>query len=600
MSTLVDAEPQPAPPLRLLAAVAVLALVVYVPFAGNGFTGFDDNLYVTANPRIQSLSWASLARLWSPEDALAGRFIEFFPLRDTLYAAVYAVAGAWAVPYHLLSALLHAVAAMLVVLLAGRLGLGLRAAGAAGALFAVHAVHVEAVAWVAALKDPLHAVLVLGCMLSWLHSLRNGRARWGLVSLVCLAAALMVKASAVVAGPLLVVCMLYARPEVPPRQWVGLLVPHALLSGSMLSLIVVVAKANQVIVPYPGGTAWTGALTSAYSLAVYVSKMLAPVDPCIRYIMAPVTGLDDPRAWWGLLVVALLLGAAVGLRNRVPVLAWACAFYLVALLPVLNILPKRNEVADRYQYIPAVAFCIVAGWAYQRMTVWRPPVAMGLGLTTLALHTALAIAQLQVWASPVRLWEQVTAQPGAPQHSFAYNMLGNARENAGDTAGAVAAWTVATGAQDREFGGFPHANLARVALASGNAPDALAQADAALAINPTLAAAHLIRARALMAMAQPARAMASWNTARALEPFVASTAWNRGVLAFDLGRDAQAAADLADAVRLDGGLCPRLQAYSTAMEQAHPGRGAPLALKGLATCIPVSVRAARAPHSVTP
>ena len=77
--------------------------------------------------------------------------------------------------YHLANLLLHAAAAILVMLIMRRLGLP--GAWLAALIFALHPVGVESVAWIAEQKNTLSTVFYLSAALLYLNSIRRGADR---------------------------------------------------------------------------------------------------------------------------------------------------------------------------------------------------------------------------------------------------------------------------------------------------------------------------------------------------------------------------------------------------------------------------------------
>ena len=167
------------PPVRLAAlAVALLVVLLYLPALGNGFVGWDDDIYVTNNPQIRSLAPSSLVRAFAHVHAASGNW---HPLTVVSHAVDYAIWGLHPLGHHLTSVLLHGFNAALVVLVAvclvqartaGRAlsRRGMLAAGvAAGLLFGLHPLHVESVAWVSERKDLLAALFYLLGVLSYMR-----------------------------------------------------------------------------------------------------------------------------------------------------------------------------------------------------------------------------------------------------------------------------------------------------------------------------------------------------------------------------------------------------------------------------------------------
>jgi hypothetical protein len=100
--------------------------------------------------------------------------------------------------YHLQSIAIHALNAVLVGLLAIRLGLPRSVARTAAALFGVSAIHFEAILWPAARFDPLAAMFSLLCLILF-HAYWTGAGRsiaYGALSLLCFVLGVLTKETA--------------------------------------------------------------------------------------------------------------------------------------------------------------------------------------------------------------------------------------------------------------------------------------------------------------------------------------------------------------------------------------------------------------------
>src|SRR5215470_16739174 len=95
---------------------AVVALAVFLPILGNGFVNWDDEANLLDNPHYRGLGWSQLR--WMFTTAHLGHYI---PVTWLTFALDYLVWGLNPVGYHLTSALLHAVNALLVYRLAAAL-----------------------------------------------------------------------------------------------------------------------------------------------------------------------------------------------------------------------------------------------------------------------------------------------------------------------------------------------------------------------------------------------------------------------------------------------------------------------------------------------
>ena len=204
-------------PLRAALAALVFGVTaaVFWPAGEFEFLGYDDVVYVTANPRVRAglsadgVRWAltatDTAANWHPLTWLAHMLdVERFGLD----------AGA----HHRSSVLWHAAAATLVYLaLASLLRAPVAAAGGA-LLFALHPLRVEAVAMVADRKDLVAAccaALNLWAFVRWRRA-PGGGAAWLALSLASMALGLAAKPT-LLAWPA-VLWLVDREPWLPPRS----------------------------------------------------------------------------------------------------------------------------------------------------------------------------------------------------------------------------------------------------------------------------------------------------------------------------------------------------------------------------------------------
>src|SRR5262249_32793397 len=138
----------------------------------------------------------------------------------------------------------------------------------------------------------------------------------------------------------------------------------------------------------------------------YLRLFLVPVHQNLYPAVAWVRDVSSPRAWAALLGLAALGFAGLRARRRAPVAAYATAWFFLGLAPS-SALPLSEAMAEHRVYEASGAFFVLAAFAIaaaaaklastrQRALV---PVAI------VAVLAGMTIRRNQVWASPVRLWQ---------------------------------------------------------------------------------------------------------------------------------------------------------------------------------------------------
>ncbi len=392
-------------------------------------THWDDDFYVTGNPRTREPGWSGLARVWSSRDAWEKWMLEYFPLRDSVYWATWQTFGKEPVAFHVVNLFAHLVATLLMWRLVRRIGFSDRVALVATMLFGVHPVHVESVTWISGLKDPLFTALMLGSLNVFVEYRRAPRSSLYAAYVLLLVAALLSKSLAL-GTPLIALAL--ERCVAPVTRWKEALsrqVGPALISGLFLVQFVLLGKAHAVLTPPHGGSWAQHYLLMAWALVLYVQQAFVPVGFRTFHCFVPFEGLDGRLPalvlGLGLLVVGVVLTVKKSLQGTVLVV-----WFFVALGPVANLIPFPAIMADRYLYAPSIATCIAMAWAFERL-----PTRLRQAVTVLTVlcFTAVTLLRGRLWANEKNLWAEAVEggaclRDGSYQAAMMYVFLGRDTE----------------------------------------------------------------------------------------------------------------------------------------------------------------------------
>ena len=429
----------------LCALAAAVAAVVFAPSLGNGFV-FDDLDLVVGSQRIRDL--ADIRGLLG--DA-------YRPLRTITYAVDYAIWGLDPTGFRITNIAIHAINAVLALLVARRLTGGARVASLLAALvFAVHPVQVESVAYVSGRRDVLFALFFLAAFLSYARyreaATARARAGWLAAAGAGFVLSLMSKE---MAASFPFVCLLWdlyrtTEPDAAGvRPSVGAAVRRLVREGAVLygaGLVALAAFAYYTIVirgattavgasgegvRFWGGSALTNTLTVPLTYAHYARLAVWPSTLAAQYYGAfePASGFADPRVLPALAFLVALVAAALYLMLRTSHRAagFGIAWFLVTLLPASQIVPHHEIVADHYLYLPLVGLGVAAASglvALERAAPrWRT-VAYGAAAVLLALLVARTVVRERDWRDEATLWEATyAAVPDSPRAAYNYGLV---------------------------------------------------------------------------------------------------------------------------------------------------------------------------------
>ncbi len=379
----------------MIAAVslACISLLVFANTLNHPFV-HDEIVFIVQNHSIAR--WDDLARLFlgGHDPAAPGINTYYRPLLEIVYKLEYALWGLNPWGWHFFNALLHGVNGVLVYRMLGVLGFGGLLPWTAALLFTVHPVQTESVACVAGVSNLVMAFFVLSSLIFYLKDKF-------ILAVLCLLAGLLAKEQAVMAVPLIVLVDWY-RGRKPYAAWaisilgIGLfLVGRQALTGAhVLSDILASTGELKLRVAAIGET-----------LMNYVRIIFIPND--LHYYRS--TDILAANSWWWVMVLAI--GAAVVKSDRA--VRFGSLWFVLALLPVLNIVPLINEyslilTAEHFLYLPlagiAIVFCTIGA---------KFPVASktrrNILILTVAILAALTLKQNKFWKSETILFERTMA-----------------------------------------------------------------------------------------------------------------------------------------------------------------------------------------------
>jgi tetratricopeptide (TPR) repeat protein len=404
----------PSPPARspllphLLAALAfgAVALLAYSNSFHDGYT-LDSNQLLRADTRIQQVTGQNVDRIlnhtyWWPY----GESGLYRPLATLSYLFNYAVLGNGerSAGYHWVNFLLHLANVLLVYSLSLRL-MGTRGrAFAVALLWSVHPVLTESVTYMVGRPDLLAGIGVLGGFLLYLAATETtGNRRWAALGGAAAATAIGVfsKESAVtVLGVIAIYELTWWKER---RQVRGRL---AGLAAVAIPIVAMLYQRMQVLGASPpasfpfldnplvGAGFVQGRLTAIALLARYVWRLVCPITLCADYSFAQIPAATGTLTDWISLLVVAALAVLVYRSYRWNRTAFFFAgFAAVTFLPMSNLLfPIGTIMAERFLYLPAIAFCACLVLCYGALppaTRAAAPVIVGLLAGAYAVRTWL-------------------------------------------------------------------------------------------------------------------------------------------------------------------------------------------------------------------
>jgi hypothetical protein len=439
------------------AVVACLAaIVLYLPTVRYGFVQ-DDRAIIVGNPAAHSIGAALRAfddPYWPPESG-AGLYR---PATILSYAVDWTLSGGRAGWLHLMNALWHGLAALLVTLVLAR-WLSPLGAAAVGLMFAWHPVHVEAVASLVGRAELLAAIGILAAVLA-------ARRGWWVAAVTCAALAMLSKEHGIIASVAILLDYWLQgseRRRYPIGVWIAL---AAVTIGFLLAWFAIGRAGASDVAAVFIGRAGVGRLAIALPAIARAAQLLAwPASLSVDYgpqVIPARTSFSAAAAFGAVLVIAVPV-LVVWCRRRAPALSFTLALGAMAYLPTSNLLfPSGVVLAERNLYLGVGVAAVLAAMAFEFMVSrWsaRPALAV-MGVVVLAAG-ARSFTRLPAWRdNRSQLLTQLAEHPESYRaHLSAAAVLAGLR----DTAGARREYRTA----DSLFAGDPHMDAAHALYVIG-------------------------------------------------------------------------------------------------------------------------------------
>jgi tetratricopeptide (TPR) repeat protein len=506
--------------------IFILTFIVFLPALSADFVNWDDDKNFTDNLHYRGLGPTQIQWMWTTHHLGA-----YVPISWMTLGLDYLIWGMEPFGYHLTSLMWHCANAVLLYFIAlalfGRSPPAILGATFTALVFAIHPLRAESVVWVTERRDVVSGffylaaiLLYLKCGAGWKPAAdcqsaspgvrdRRASAAWW-ACLACFTVAVFAKVMAVTLPAILLLLDLY------PLRRFG---KRALLEKLPFFAISVVGSALAFYaLRHDGLTSmaelgwFQRILIAVYGFAFYLWKTIVPVHLSPFYAITP-HRLDPAalRILASLALVIAILAAAILLRRRPPAFTVAAAAYAITLLPVVGIFHNGQQIAaDRYSYLPCLAWAILAGACVMVMN--KRAIAV-LAAALVATLGALTWRQTAVWHDSDTLWTHALAV----EPSFiAWNNMGMVRSTAGDNAGAIDDYQKSIALNPAYA--LSHNNLGGALLVLEDWDAAIREFQLALKLKPDLANSHHGWGYALVMLGKLDEGIAHIQTALKLSP----------------------------------------------------------------------------------
>ena len=524
----------------------IITFSVYFPGLDNEFVNWDDNVYVTNNPLIHSLSSENIKKIFS------GSFEgHYHPITLLSFSVDYHFFGNKAWFYHLINILLHLLNTILVFILIRQLFNKAEIAVITALLFGIHPMHVESVVWITARKDVLFAMFFLLSLSSYLLYLKNSKIQFYLLSLLLFLLSVLSKSQAVsLSICLFAIDYLFGRKLLNKKAIIEK-IPFLTVS-IFFGIVTIIAQKNtgysgesSFIIPLYQRIAY-----ACYGFCMYIYKLIIPINLSAYYPYPLNADSTFPFYIYFLIIPAAFISGILFYHlKRNKSISFGILFFIINIILMLKLFPVANFIiADRYVYIPSTGFFIIIGILFSNInnpgSKWRR-VAVSIMIIYSFFLGSLTFSRTDIWQNSFTLLDDILTKH--PKIVTALNSRGDARAESGNLQAALSDFNRAI--ECNPLNSRSYRNRALVKYRLKNYKGSITDYNTSLEINPDDAITYFNRGLSKEGLNDIQGALADYDKAIQLNPSFAKAYANRARIYNISGLFAKAVSDLSTAIK---------------------------------------------------
>ena len=294
----------------------------------------------------------------------------------------------------------------------------------AALIFAVHPIHTEVVTGIVGRSELMVVFFYLAALVAYINSGR--KSSYYFLSLLSFILALLSKETALTLPVMIVLYDIFSASKIKKdiskkfKYYYG-------YAG--VTFVYVIAKISIFgsITPVETTTAFytkgiiSRMLTMSEVFMDYIRLLFYPVQLSIVYnINSVITDSLSLKNLSYIILLFLIIIIAVRIYRHSKAIAFSLFWCFTAMLPVSNIIPIGDLIAERFLYLPSAGFCLIIGVLACYVKKKEHQLAVMAGI--LLCFSFLTVKRNSEWKDNITLWSSAVKR--FPDNAKAYNYLG--------------------------------------------------------------------------------------------------------------------------------------------------------------------------------
>ncbi len=345
---------------------------------------FDDESVIVNNVSIRELS--SIPRFFTADEGfhkVIGRY--YRPFVSASYTLDYYFWGLDPYGYHLTNLIIHIIACLLLFKILSVLFWKYKYRNLFALLstliFAVHPIHTEAVSWISGRTDSLVTLFFFASFLCYLeftkdltfdnteNSLKQVASKnylYLILSLLFYIFGLLTK-EMIITMPVIILLYDFVYRKKDAKYARENIAAYILFTA--VTIIYLIVRYNLLKdIPdrenyfyFIGQDAETVFLTMVKTIPIYFKLLVVPFPLLYHYneFIPNAETIIDTAVLWSLIFIALLVFFSIYYYKKDSIITFCILFFFVSLLPVMNIIPTMNLMAERFLYMTSFGLILL-------------------------------------------------------------------------------------------------------------------------------------------------------------------------------------------------------------------------------------------------
>jgi len=352
--------------LFILTLIPAFSLLLYVNTTHGKFV-YDDFKIIVENCFIKE--WRYFPKIFTKDYFTISGEMSYRPIVTITYFIDYALWRSKPFGFHLTNVILHTLNTVLFYLFLNAVLQNKKIVLLSALFFVTHLALLETINCIGYREDLLSATFLLVSLIYFVKSdtilyKKSEKRQFTLyyaISLIAYSCALFSKEMAITFPVLLLLFVVFSDQKIWPdivKRFKGIYIGYIAVSLFYVIIRFVIFKNPALKATYQPGGFWVNTFTMIKILASYIKLSFFPFNLNADYVVPLVkTPLEGSFILSIIFLVSIFILFVILIKSRNMFSCWM-AWFFIMILPVMNILPIGNIMAERYLYIPVMGFCV--------------------------------------------------------------------------------------------------------------------------------------------------------------------------------------------------------------------------------------------------